>query len=173
MKKWTALFLLAVMAFCLAACQQEDRGHFALTDGNSASETGNEESSAPPSGSPQANSNILVAYDPAQQVVAQTAEILADTLSGDSLEVENDDSLQADAYEYVLLGFAPDGDALPQTIEAFLQRHDFGARTIYPFVLGDGNEDAVSQAALYSAISQLQPGALMGGDVLMIPAASF
>lgn len=168
MRKWTALFLLAVMALCLAACQQGDRGHSALTDGNSASETGDEESSAPASDSLQVNSNILIAYDPAQQPVVQTAEILADTISGDLLEVEHDDSLQADAYEYVLLGFAPDGDALPQTIEAFLQRHDFGARTIYPFVQGDGNEDVVSQAALYSAISQLQPGALMGGDVLMI-----
>lgn len=168
MRKWTALFLLAVMALCLAACQQGDRGHSALTDGNSASETGDEESSAPASDSFQVNSNILIAYDPAQQPVVQTAEILADTISGDLLEVEHDDSLQADAYEYVLLGFAPDGDALPQTIEAFLQRHDFGARTIYPFVQGDGNEDVVSQADPYSAISQLQPGALMGGDVLMI-----
>lgn len=65
MRKWTALFLLAVMAFCLAACQQGDRGHFALTDGNSASETGDEESSSPASDSSQVNSNILIAYDPA------------------------------------------------------------------------------------------------------------
>ena len=168
MRKWTALILIAVMVLCLAACQQEDRGHFALTDGNSASETVDEENSPLESDSPQVNSNILIAYDPALQPVVQTAEILADTLSGDLLEVENNAPLQADAYEYVLLGFAPDGDALPQTIEAFLQRQDFGARTIYPFVLGDSNEDVVSQAALYSAISQLQPGALMGGDVLMI-----
>lgn len=98
----------------------------------------------------------------------QAAEILADALSGDLLEVENDSGLQADAYEYVLLGFALEGDALPQAIETFLQRHDFGARTIYPFVLGGSDEDVVSLAGLYSAISQLQPGSLMGEDVLTI-----
>lgn len=168
MRKWIALLLIAVMGLCLTACQQEDAGHFTLTDGNPVSKTDDEESDTQTSGLLHENSNILIAYDPVQQPVVQTAEILADTLSGDLLEVEHDDNLQADAYEYILLGFAPDGDALPQTIQAFLGRHDFGARTVYPFVMGDGNEDVVSSTALYSAISQLQPGALMGGDVLMI-----
>ena len=168
MRKVLALILAVMLSLCLAACQQEDSGHFTLTDGNPASETEDEDDSHQVSGLAQGNSNILIAYDPAQQSVVQAAEILADALSGDLLEVEHDDSLQADAYEYVLLGFAPDGDALSQAIKVFLERHDFGARTIYPFVLGDGNEDVVSQADLYSAISQLQPGALMGGDVLMI-----
>ena len=130
MRKWIALLLIAVMGLCLTACQQEDAGHFTLTDGNPVSKTDDEESDAQTSGLLHENSNILIAYDPVQQPVVQTAEILADTLSGDLLEVEHDDNLQADAYEYILLGFAPDGDALPQTIQAFLGRHDFGARTV-------------------------------------------
>lgn len=168
MRRVLALILAVMLSLCLAACQQEDSGHFTLTDGNPRSETEDEDDNPQVSGLAQGNSNILIAYDPAQQSVVQAAEILADTLSGDLLEVEQDDSLLADAYEYVLLGFAPDGDALPQTIEEFLGRHNFGARTIYPFVLGDG--DAIDSASLYSAISQIQPGALMGGDVLILSA---
>ena len=46
--------------------------------------------------------------------MAQAADILADALSGDLQEIEDDSGLHADAYEYVLLGFAPDGDTLPK-----------------------------------------------------------
>lgn len=38
---------------------------------------------------------------------------------------------------------------------------------MYPFVVS-GGEGALSSANLYDAISQLQPGALLGGDVLMV-----
>ena len=161
MKRTLALLLAVLLCLCLAACQSKGSENSA-----SATDVGVSENTESLD-SRQEDSNILVAYDPAQETVAQAAEILADTLAGDLWNVENDTGLQADAYEYVLLGFAADGDTLPQTIKGFLERHDFGARTIYPFVVS-GEEDALSAANLYDAISQLQPGALLGGDVLMV-----
>ena len=161
MKRTLALLLAVLLCLCLAACQSEGSENSAPATDVGVSE--NTESLD----SRQEDSNILVAYDPAQETVAQAAEILADTLSGDLWDVQNDTGLQADAYENVLLGFAADGDTLPQTIEGFLERHDFGARTIYPFVFS-GEGDALSSANLYDAISQLQPGALLGGDVLLV-----
>ena len=132
MRRVLALILAVMLSLCLAACQQEDSGHFTLTDGNPRSETEDEDDNPQVSGLAQGNSNILIAYDPAQQSVVQAAEILADTLSGDLLEVEQDDSLLADAYEYVLLGFAPDGDALPQTIENFWDATILGRAPFIP-----------------------------------------
>lgn len=161
MKRTLALLLAVLLCFCLAACRSESAGHFALDTGSGDS------SSISSRDGEQRNGHILVAYDPAQETVAQAAEILADTLAGDLWNVENNTGLQADAYEYVLLGFAADEDTLPQTIEGFLERRDFGARTIYPFVFS-GEGDVLSSANLYDAISQLQPGALLGGDVLMV-----
>ena len=161
MKRTLALLLAVLLCLCLAACQSEGSENSAPATDVGVSE--NTESLD----SRQEDSSILVAYDPAQETVAQAAEILADTLSGDLWDVENDTGLQADAYEYVLLGFAADGDTLPQTIEGFLERHDFGARTIYPFAFS-GEGDVLSSANLYDAISQLQPGALLGGDVLLV-----
>ena len=161
MKRTLALLLAVLLCLCLAACRSESAGHFALDTGSGAS------SRISSRDGEQRNGHILIAYDPARETVAQAAEILADTLSGDLWDVQNDTGLQADAYENVLLGFAADGDTLPQTIEGFLERHDFGARTIYPFVFS-GEGDALSSANLYDAISQLQPGALLGGDVLLV-----
>ena len=164
MKRLLSILSAMALLLSLCACGSEDARHFALDMGNSSSQT---ERSDDDNTKPSGNS-ILIAYDPAQETVAQAADILADALSGDLQEIEDDSGLHADAYEYVLLGFAPDGDTLPQTVEAFLQRHDFGAHTIYPFVLGGSDEDVISSAGLYSSISQLQPGALMGNDVLMV-----
>ena len=132
MKRTLALLLAVLLCLCLAACQSEGSENSAPATDVGVSE--NTESLD----SRQEDSNILVAYDPAQESVTQAAEVLADALSGDLWDVENDGGLQADAYEYVLLGFAADGDVLPQAMEEFLQRHDFGARTIYPFVFSGG-----------------------------------
>lgn len=161
MKRTLALLLAILVCLCLAACRSGGSENSApATDAGVSESTESLDSR-------QEDSNILVAYDPAQESVAQAAEILADTLAGNLWDVQNDTGLQVDAYEYVLLGFAADGDTLPQTIEGFLERHDFGARTMYPFVVS-GGEGALSSANLYDAISQLQPGALLGGDVLMV-----
>ena len=164
MKRFLSMFSAIVILLSLTACGHEDAGHFALSTGDSTSKTENLEGG----NTEQTGSNILIAYDGTQDSITQAAGILADTLSGDLLEINNDQDLQADAYEFVLLGFAPEGAALPQTVEDFLQRHDFGARTIYSFMQGDGNEAVISSVSLYSAISQLQPGARMGNDVLII-----
>ena len=123
MKRLLSILSAMALLLSLCACGSEDAGHFALDMGNSSSQT---ERSDDDNTKPSGNS-ILIAYDPAQETVAQAADILADALSGDLQEIEDDSGLHADAYEYVLLGFAPDGDTLPQTVEAFLQRHDFGA----------------------------------------------
>lgn len=49
-----------------------------------------------------------------------------------------------------------------------MERNDFGARTIYMFVTGNGDSDALLSIDLYSAVSRLQPGALMGDEMLML-----
>lgn len=48
-------------------------------------------------------------------------------------------------------------------VETFLDTYDFGARTLYPFVLGTGNDEA----SLLAALSQHQPGALLGEPALL------
>ena len=72
--------------------------------------------------------------------------------------------MQADAYEFVLMGFDARNQQLSPQVQDFLNRQNFGARTIYPFVLGDG----IDPSAVSSAISELEPGALMGTSVLLI-----
>lgn len=118
------------------------------------------------------NPNILVAYDPAQQLVKEAAGWIAQELSSDLIEIGNDNDLQADQYEFVLLGFSSQDDRVSAAVEDFLKRFDFGARTIYPFVLDESADSAsvTSAASLYSAISQLEPGALMGDDALIFTA---
>lgn len=106
MKRLLAVLSVMAVLFSLAACISEDAGHFSLDAGSSASQA----ESSDNGDREQSGGNVLIAYDSAREGVAQAAEILADALSGDLLEVENDSGLQADAYEYVLLGFAPDGD---------------------------------------------------------------
>ena len=140
MKRASALVIALLTALCLAACGKGSSDNL------------------------QSGSNILIAYDPAQKSVEQAAAVLADALSGDLMQVQDDSGLRADAYEYIVLGFAPEENALPQAVEDFLRRADFGARTVYLFVSGG----ALSSADLYSAVSQLQPGALMGRDVLIL-----
>lgn len=63
-----------------------------------------------------------------------------------------------------MIGFAARNSVLPEAVQTFLKNYDFGARTIYPFVLGENND----QDVIFSAISELQPGALMGSSALML-----
>ena len=113
-------------------------------------------------------SNILIAYASAQDgdAVAQTAAVLKNVLGGSLVDITQNAVLEASDYEFVLLGFASVGGALPEKVQTFLKNNDFGARTIYPFVLGEGNDSNV----IFSAISQLQPGALMGDSALLFSA---
>ena len=171
MKRVLALILAVMLSLCLAACQHEDSGHFALTvEDNTSQEEQN--GSAKEQNEIVENPNILVAYDPAQQPVAKAAGWIAQELSADLVEIGNENNLQAGQYEFVLLGFSSQDDRLSTAVEDFLKRFDFGARTIYPFVLDESATSAsvTSAVSLYSAISQLEPGALMGNDALIFTA---
>ncbi len=90
--------------------------------------------------------------------MAQAATLLAETLGADVVEMGQEGDLTPSDYEFVLLGFAAADNAAPAAVETFLDTYDFGARTLYPFVLGTGNDEA----SLLSALSQHQPGALLG-----------
>lgn len=67
-------------------------------------------------------------------------------------------------YEYVFLGFPIWWSDMPQPLYTFLEEYDFGAKTIIPFVThgGSGSSHTVD------TISQLQPGALMMGNELVL-----
>ena len=116
--------------------------------------------------SPEAqNSALLITYAPETEgdPVAQAATLLAETLGGDVVEMGQEGDLTPSDYEFVLLGFAATDNALPAAVETFLDTYDFGARTLYPFVLGTGNDEA----SLLAALSQHQPGALLGEPALL------
>lgn len=93
------------------------------------------------------NSALLIAYAPETEgdPVAQAATLLAETLGGDVVEMGQEGDLTPSDYEFVLLGFAAADNALPAAVETFLDTYDFGARTLYPFVLGTGNTVATAQ----------------------------
>lgn len=80
--------------------------------------------------------------------------------------VPGDPAVEVSAYAVVLLGFAAEDSGLPQELQDFLQENDLGARTIYPFVTGE----EIDPAGIFAAISQLQPGALLGESLLALPA---
>lgn len=171
MKRVLALILAVMLSLCLAACQHEDSGYFALPVGDNTSQE-EQNGSAKEKNELVENPNILVAYDPTQQPVAEAAAWIVQELSADLVEIGNDNNLQADQYEFVLLGFSSQDDRVSAAVEDFLERFDFGARTIYPFVLDESADSAsvTSAVSLYSAISQLEPGALMGNDALIFTA---
>ena len=160
MKRTLILILVAALLFSLAACGNDESTSAGQTVNNylPQSEDVNDNQTQ------QTRTNILIAYDSQQEAVVRAASLLADTLSADLIEITDDSNLQADAYEFVLMGFDARDQQLSPQIQDFLNRHDFGARTIYPFVLGDG----IDPSAVSSAISELEPGALMGTSVLLI-----
>lgn len=96
MRKVLTLILTVMLSLCLAACQNED------SVGDTSQE---EQGSAKEQDEIVENPNILVAYDPAQQPVEEAAGWIAQELSSDLIEIGNDNNLQADQYEFVLLGF--------------------------------------------------------------------
>ncbi|HIZ76038.1 MAG TPA: hypothetical protein H9669_00190 [Firmicutes bacterium] len=54
------------------------------------------------------------------------------------------------------MGFAGKYNTLPASIPSFLEEHDFSARIIIPFAIGEGNQ----LSSISAAVSRLQPGAL-------------
>lgn len=155
---------MAAAVLCmLFGCGSEDAGHFALDVGNADSQ----QSSADEEPKTKTG-RALVAYESGSGDISRAAEIIADALSADITAIGDDSELSADNYQYVFLGFEPQDGGLSASAEEFLERNDFGARTIYMFVTGNGDSDALLSIDLYSAVSRLQPGALMGDEMLML-----
>ena len=160
MKRMLTLILVTALLFSLAACgNDEDTSAGQDINNNLLQPEGINDSQMQ-----QTHTNILIAYDPEQETVVRAARLLADTLGADLTEITNSSNLQADAFEFVLLGFDNRNQQLSPQVQNFLNRHDFGAHTIYPFVLGDG----IDSVAVSSEISELEPGALMGNNVLLL-----
>lgn len=67
-------------------------------------------------------------------------------------------------YEYVFLGFPNWWGDMPQPLYTFLEEYDFGAKTIIPFITHGGS----GASRTVDTISQLQPGALMMGNELVL-----
>ncbi len=162
MKRVCSFILIAVLLFTLEACSlSPDTGSSVAQAGTSASERTRTVQ--------QSHTNLLIAYAPEESGrVAEAASALQGVLGGDLLKIDANTTDDFSSYAFVLLGFDAEENALPQTIQDFLQKNDFGARTIYPFVTGKGNDST----AIFSAISQLQPGALMGDSALLLSADS-
>lgn len=110
-------------------------------------------------------SNILIAYDApgADTPAAEAAALLKEETNGRLLRIGEADEENISSFEYVFLGFEAEKNALPEEVEAFQEENDFGARTIFPFVAGEDND----AEEILQAISQLQPGALLG-DALLV-----
>ena len=67
-------------------------------------------------------------------------------------------------YEYVFLGFPNWWADMPMAVYSFLEEYDFGAKTIIPFITHGGSRASNT----IKTISQLQPGALMMGNELIL-----
>lgn len=67
-------------------------------------------------------------------------------------------------YEYVFLGFPNWWADMPMAVYSFLEEYDFGAKTIIPFITHGGSRASNT----VETISQLQPGALMTGNELIL-----
>ena len=115
---------------------------------------------------PERKPSTLIAYVPGDPAVEQTANRLAEVLGSDVYRIESGTAVEVSAYAVVLLGFAAEESGLSQELQDFLRENDLGARTIYPFVTGE----EIDPAGIFAAISQLQPGALLGESLLALPA---
>lgn len=67
-------------------------------------------------------------------------------------------------YQYVFLGFPNWWGDMPMAVYSFLEEYDFGAKTIIPFITHGGS----GASRTMDTISQLQPGALMTGNELVV-----
>lgn len=112
-----------------------------------------------------AQTGVAILYDSdADVAVSQAAAQLQDVLGGDLLALPEAADANFSRYEYILLGFSAPGNALPAAVADFLTGADLGARTILPFVADADDGDAV-----LAALSDAEPGALLG-EALLLPA---
>ena len=153
MKRTAVMIVIFSMIFCLAACSGPQRSP--------------QQSDAPSQGnmSPQ-QSNILVAYVSSQEnsPISRAASLLGETLNAQVLPISENPQKDYGMYEFILLGFEAENNILPEEIAEFLTQNDFGAKTIFPFAAGSGN----NADGILNAVSQLQPGALLGGALIIL-----
>ncbi len=166
MKKLVALLLTFSLALGAAGCSDTPQPQ----DSSGASQTGGAAAGEESSQTPAAPSSVLIAYLPQTDgsQVEEAAALLGETLHADVAAIDAGGDLHLSSREFVLLGFAAQDSALPDAVRDFLSANDFGARTIYPFVAGEGND----ADAIFAAISQLQPGALLGDSALLFTAGT-
>ncbi len=157
-KKILAILLAFAMGCGLAACG-EVREPAPQPAGTASGETAG--------GAQQGQANVRIAYAPSQDAsVAQAATLLEETVGGDLFRIEEGARGDFSLCEFILLGFEAENNSLPEVVRRFLEENDFGAKTIFPFVAGKGND----AGSIFAAISQLQPGALLGGSALLLSA---
>lgn len=107
---------------------------------------------------------LAIVYDDAEtdSPIGQAAALLQQRVGGTLLPLESAGNTDFSRYEYILLGFDGSGNALPDPVMDFLAEADLGARTIFPFVT-----DATDGDAVLAAISNAEPGALLGEPLLL------
>lgn len=155
MKRTAVMIVIFSMIFCMAACSGPQRSP--------------RQSAAPSQGniftSPQ-QSNILVAYVSSQEnsPISRAASLLGETLNAQVLPISENPQKDYGMYEFILLGFEAENNILPEEIAEFLTQKDFGAKTIFPFAAGSGN----NADGILNSVSQLQPGALLGGALMIL-----
>lgn len=155
MKRTAVMIVISSMIFCMAAC--------------SSPQSPAQQSAAPSQGniftSPQ-QSNILVAYVSSQEnsPISRAASLLGETLNAQVLPISENPQKDYGMYEFILLGFDAENNILPEEITEFLTQKDFGAKTIFPFAAGSGN----NADGILNSVSQLQPGALLGGALIIL-----
>lgn len=140
-KTIAALLLHAVLAGSLTACASGENSEPTVGTGPT---VGTEPTLGTGEAEP-AGSGILVAYLPEESgAVAQAAEAIAGAVGGTLADLSAGGDWNLNAYAFVLLGFAAQNSALPAGVQTFLRESDLGARTIYPFVLGQGNAEGAA-----------------------------
>lgn len=157
-----ALLLAVVLSLSLAACETGDRAESTETEVSAGSQTEapeTEESDISASEeSWSAGSNVLIAYFSVPEDVDTT-----DAVAGASIVVRDGEKLGNTEYVAKLLQETVGGD-MPMAVYSFLEGYDFGAKTIIPFITHGGSRASYT----VSTISQLQPGALMMGNELVL-----
>ena len=149
------MIVIFSMIFCMAAC--------------SSPQSPAQQSAAPSQGniftSPQ-QGNIFVAYVSSQEnsPISRAASLLGETLNAQVLPISENPQKDYGMYEFILLGFEAENNILPEAITEFLTQNDFGAKTIFPFAAGSGN----NADGILNSVSQLQPGALLGGALIIL-----
>lgn len=157
MKKWIVLILSVVLVLCFAAC---GANHAESSQNNTDSTSVTEDHADKKVDTDAGNSHILIAYfSMPENVDISGVDAVAEFRPTLAASVEN-----FEQYEYVFLGYPNWWADLPMAVYSFLEEYDFGAKTIIPFITHGGS----GASNTIETISQLQPGALMMGNELIL-----